>query len=218
LATKLFLRLSTTNGITLTGETVYDMVTTAGAGVSGVQPAVATTAGGTELQLFDTTGLAVAAWISGRAPVGGFTLTNTDVSGWFSETNMSANAGGRYRVFKYSGGVVTELGGGPFSDGVECSVFPTVTEMTWIGNVTDTAFAEDDRILVRLYATNVGTMGGGFTVELQIDGADGTTGDSFFNIAETVTFKAEGGGGGAAPISPYYSSYYSRMIQEGSQF
>jgi hypothetical protein len=26
------------------------------------------------------------------------------------------------------------------------------------------------------------------------------------------------GGGGGAPISPYYSSYYSRMIQEGSQF
>lgn len=27
-----------------------------------------------------------------------------------------------------------------------------------------------------------------------------------------------GGGGGAAPISPYYSSYYSQMIHEGSQF
>jgi hypothetical protein len=130
------------------------------------------------------------AWISGRAPSGGFTLTTTDVDAWCHESHMNANIGGRYRVFKRTAaGSVSELGGGPFNDGVEFGT--SAASMTWAGNVTDTAFAEDDRILVRFYITNVGTMGSGFTGTLTFNAADASDGDSFFNIAETVTFKAE---------------------------
>jgi hypothetical protein len=86
-------------------------------------------------------------------------------------------------------GTITELGGGPFDDGVEFTK-TTPTEMTWTGNPTDTAFAENERLLLRLYATNVGTMGSG-TVDLIYNGADAATGDSFLNLNETVTFKAE---------------------------
>jgi hypothetical protein len=104
---------------------------------------------------------------------------------------MNANCGGRFRVFKRTAaGVVTELGGGPFNDGVEFAV-NTPTEMLWVGNITDTAFAEDDRILVRIYITNVGTMASGHTCTLTFNAADASTGDSFFNIAETITFKAD---------------------------
>jgi hypothetical protein len=103
---------------------------------------------------------------------------------------MNANIGLRHRVFKRTAaGVVSELGGGPFDDGVEFST--SATEMLSGGNVTDTSFAENDRILIRLYITNVGTMGGGFTGTLTFNAADAATGDSYAFLSETVTFKAE---------------------------
>ncbi len=189
MATKLFLRNTTTNGITDTGDgVVYDMLTVAGAGVD--TDIVTLTDGGTQIQWTQSAGGSSIAWISGRVPSGGFTLTTTDISVWLLESNMNDEAEGRYRVFKYTPGTptITELGGGPFDDGVELGT--TITEMTWAGNVTDTAFAENDRILLRLYATNFTTMTAG-TANLQFNAADASTGDSFFNIAETVSFKAE---------------------------
>jgi hypothetical protein len=191
MATKLFLRGTQANGI---GATYFDMVTTAGSGAATA--VVDTTASGTEIQWTQTAGGSVIQWVSGRAPSGGFTLTTTDISIWAHESAAQANSGGRYRVFKRaSNGVETELGGGPFNDGVEFGT--SATEMTWVGNVTDTAFAEDDRILLKVYITNVGTMGGGRTCTLTYNAADAATGDSFLNIAETVTFKAE-----AQPLTP----------------
>lgn len=185
MATKLFLRNTQDNAI---GATYFDMITAAGG--SADTATAATTTGGTEIQL--TKNSQVIQWVSGRAPAGGFTLTTTDVSLWLAESNMNANCGGRYRVFKRAaGGTETELGGGPFDDGVE---FPVTTpiEHLWTGNVTDTAFAEDDRILLKLYITAAGgTMASGHTCTLTFNAPDAATGDSFFNIAETVAFKAE---------------------------
>lgn len=188
MATKLFLRNTTTNGITDTGDgVVYDMLPAAGAAVD--TDTVTLTDGGTEIQWTQSAGGSTIAWISGRVPAGGFTLTTTDISVWLLESNMNDEAEGRFRVFKYSPGpTITELGGGPFDDGAELGT--AITEMTWIGNVTDTAFAENDRILVRLYATNFTTMTAG-TADLKFNAANAATGDSFFNIAETVTFKGE---------------------------
>jgi hypothetical protein len=195
-ATKLFLRGSGTSGITDTGDGIlYDLSSTAGSGVAPLA-VVNTAASGTEIQWTETAGGSTLAWISGRAPAGGFTLTSTDISVWARESNMNANAGGRYRVFKRTAaGVVSELGGGPFSDGVEFTT--AALEYTWVGNVTDTAFAENDRILLRVYITNVGVMAGGFTCSLDFGAPDAQQGDSFFNIAETVAFKPED-----VPIGP----------------
>jgi hypothetical protein len=188
--TKLYLRNSSASGITDTGDGILkDLSTEAGPGVAPLA-VVNTAASGTEIQWTDTAGGSTIAWISGRAPAGGFTLTSTDISIWARESNMNANAGGRYRIFKRTAaGSVSELGGGPFNDGVE---FTTASaEYTWLGNVTDTAFAEDDRILVRIYITNIGTMAGGFTCSLDYGAPDASQGDSFLNIAETVTFKPQ---------------------------
>lgn len=150
-----------------------------------------TVASGTQIQLTKTAGGLTVAWISGRVPAGGFTLTTTDVSLWQHESNMNANIGGRFLVFRYQPGpTITELGGGPFNDGVEMSV-TTPREDLWAGNVTDQAFSEDDRLLLRVYLTNVGTMAAGHTGTLTFNAASASTGDSFFNIAETIIFKAE---------------------------
>lgn len=190
MATKLFLRNTSASGVSDSGVTYYDLLTEAGA--SSDVAVRNTVASGTELQMKKADADSnVIAWISGRVPSGGFTLTTTDISCWFKEANMSANAGGRYRVFKRTAaGSLTELGGGPFNDGVEFST--ASSEMTWTGDVTDTAFAENDRIVVKVYLTNAGgTMGADYECTLTFNAADGSSGDSFFNIAETVAFKSD---------------------------
>ncbi len=185
MATKLFLRSTHANNI---GPNYFDMITTAGAGSTTFD--VTTTAGGTEIQWTQGAGAAELLFISGRVPVGGFTLTTTDISIWAHESGTGVNAGGAFRIFKRSpDGTETELAGGLYSDGVEFTK-STPTEMTWIGNPTDTAFAEDDRVLLKIKAANVGTMGAG-TATLTYNAADAGTGDSFFNLNETVVFKPE---------------------------
>ena len=186
MATKLFLRSTQANGI---GAAYFDMLVVAGsASTTGV---VTTTASGTEIQWTKTVGGTELLFISGRAPVGGFTLTTTDISIWAHESGTGVNAGGGYRLFKRDGitSVETELLGGLYEDGVEFTK-TTPTEMAWAGNPTDTIFLENDRILLKLKAVDVGTMGAG-TATLTYNAADAGTGDSFLNIAETVSFKAE---------------------------
>lgn len=187
MATKLFLRTTQTNGI---GATYFDMVTAAGAGAATA--VVGTTTAGTEIQWTQTDGGAELLFVSGRVPAGGFTLTTTDISLWCHESGTGVDAGGAYRIFRReSDGTETELGGGLYSDGVEFTK-STPTEMTWTGNPTDTAFAENDRILLKIKAVEAaaGAMSIG-TCTLTYNAADAATGDSFFNIAETVSFKAE---------------------------
>lgn len=187
MSTKLFLRSTQTNAI---GATYFDMLAVAGAG--STTAVVATTTAGTEIQWTQTSGGAELLFISGRVPAGGFTLTATDISLWCHESGTGVDAGGAYRVFKRAAdGTESELGGGLYSDGVEFTK-DTPTEMAWTGNPTDTAFAENDRILLKIKAVEAaaGAMSVG-TCTLTYNAADAGTGDSFFNIAETVTFKAE---------------------------
>lgn len=185
MATKLFLRNTAANAI----GNFYDMLPVAGAAAAtGI---VNTAASGTQIQWTRTAAGTVLEWVSGRVPAGGFTLTGTmSFSIWAQESNAQANCGARARVFKRtSGGVETEVIGGPYNDGVEFGT--SAAEMTWTGLPTATMFAEDDRIVVRYYITNVGTMGSGRTCTITYNAADAATGDSFFQINENVTFKAE---------------------------
>lgn len=207
MATGLFLKLTKNNGI---GETYFDMdvSTTTGPTQTGV---VNTAASGTEIQWTTTAGGSVLQWVSGRAPVGGFTLTSADMSLWAKESNMSANCGGRIRIFKReANGTETEIGGGPFNDGVE---FGTAdAEFNWTANVTDTAFAEDDRILLKVYITNVGTMASGHTCTMSYEGI-GTLNSSLL-IAETVTFKPEATRS-FPPFNPYrFLPFLVRRVRE----
>lgn len=191
MATKLYLRNTTSNEITNTGDgVVYDLITTAGS--SSTTGVVNTVSGGTNIQWTKTAGGLSMAWITGRVPSGGFTLTSVDVSAWLEESNNLANARGRFRIYKYTPGTptITELGGSPFDDDkLELSTSPT--EDTWTANVTDTAFAENDRILVKFFITNNGTMGASRTCTITFNAADAATGDSFTTLAETVVFKPE---------------------------
>ncbi len=187
MATTLYLR-NLTSEITDTGDTLcYRLINIAGAASdTGV---VNTAASGTNIQWTKTAGGSTMAWISGKVPAGGFTLTSVNVSAWLEESNNAANAKGRIHIYKYTPGTptITELGASPVDTASELGSSGPA-EITWTANITDTAFAQNDRILVKFYITNNGTMGGSRTCTITFNAADAATGDSFVTLAETVTF------------------------------
>lgn len=188
MATKLFLRSAAGNSI---GGTFKDLLITAGSSLTtGV---TSTVASATEIQCTTaTSGGTVLEWISPQSPAGGWTLSGTVTFNlWAFESSTPANAGMRVRLFKRTAaGSVTEIGGGPFDKGTE---LPTaVAVQNWTGTPTSTAFAEDDRLIVRAYVTNIGTMGGSRNVTLDYNGGTAAAdGDTWVQLTENVTFKNE---------------------------
>src|SRR5262245_11082836 len=121
MATQLFLRERGTSAIGRFG----DLMTTRGpasfsdsyGGVAGTD----TVASGTQIQFTHQTSGEPAEWISGRSPAGGWTLAGTVTFNLRAlESSMNANCGARARLFKRTAaGTETEIGGGPWDDGVE---------------------------------------------------------------------------------------------------
>src|SRR5262245_415177 len=193
MATKLFLRES--DHYQSTGsEPIHDMLITAGSSLTtGV---VNTTASGTEIQWTKTAGGAVLTFLSPPLAAG-FTLATTDTMTfnlWAFESNASANCGVRVRVYKVQRDGLTggqEVNGSPFNKGTELGTSAAV--QNWTGTVgANMTFVENDRIMIRVYITNIGTMGGSFTCTLDYDGGSGgADGDSWFQLNNNVTFKTE---------------------------
>ena len=78
MSTDLFMRSTTTNGITDTGDgIVYDLIATSGGSPTGT--VTNTAASGTNIQCTDTAGGSTIAFITGRIPAGGVTLTGAGV-------------------------------------------------------------------------------------------------------------------------------------------
>jgi len=187
-ATKLFLRETTNNAI----GSYRDMVI--GAGSALTTGVVNTVASGTNIQWTKTAGGSVLEWISGKAPVGGFTLSGTiSLSIWAKESNNAANSAGRVHLYirPIATGIEVEIVGSPFDDGVEFTT--SDAEYTWTGSPTATVFLEGDRLVCKYYITNAPslTMGGSRTCTISYDAADAATGDSFCQINENVTFQTE---------------------------
>jgi hypothetical protein len=188
MATKLFLRNTLTLGRDNDGFIWQDMSSSAGSSLVSVT--APTSAGGTQIAF--TNGTTQVNFVSGRVPAGGFTLSGTMTFNiWALESNNLANCGGRAFVYRYGlDGSFNEVAGGPWNDGVEFTTAAAV--YNWTGTPTSTAFVENERIVVVYYITNVGTMGGGRTCTLNYNAATGgANGDSWFQINETVTFKAD---------------------------
>jgi len=183
MATKTFIRSTT---LLKTGY--YDLNTTAGAGATTA--VVNTAASGTNIQWTVSAGGAAMAWISQRLSAG-ITLTTSDCSIWAYSSSNSANAGARSKLYRYTAFAESDTLGGPFDDGVEFTK-TTSTEMTWAADINDVAFSAGDRIVLKLFITNVGVMGGVYTCTMDYNAADAATGDSFLNFAsQTPAFVAE---------------------------
>jgi len=147
-----------------------------------------TTASGTSIQCTKTAAGTALKWISPElsAPV---TIAGTiTLNCWAKEGAISANAGMKATVSKYSAGAE----GAAFataSKGVELTTSMAVQNFT--ATPTSTAFLPGDRIVVTWFVANVGTMGAG-TVTMDYGGKTGAAdGDTWVSFTETITFKAE---------------------------
>jgi hypothetical protein len=191
MATTLYLKSSRDNGI----DGYYDLYPVPG--IFTDTASVLSVASGTEKQWQKNAGSSpLVAWIT--PPLSdGFTLTSVDAQLRALESNVLANCGARMRLFKYSGGSESEIGGGPFDDGVEFTA--SAVTYTWTANVTDTAFAAGDRLVVKFYITNIGTMAEAYTCTMQFNQPSTAT---FITLAETVTFDTD-------PYFVNFSSYDS---------
>lgn len=154
---------------------------------------------GTDIQLTATAGGSTLAWISEPLSAG-FTLSGTVTANIYGgESAATVNAGFRVRLYKYSGGVE---GSAILTADMSTELNTTLTTArNWTGTPSSTVFATGDRIVVKLFITNVGgTMAAG-TVTGHYDGpTNASDGDSSVQINETVTMTAEGGSGGTPSI------------------
>jgi hypothetical protein len=197
--TKLYLRTTTDNGLGF-----QDLI--AAAGASNHSIVTSTTALATEIEVTEK----VVEWISGRAPAGGFTLAGPiTFNVWSAESDGTANTGLRARLFKKpKSGSEVELGG-PYDMGQELAAGTSVLN-SWTGTPPTTEFAEDDRLVLRIYVTNAGgDMGGGDFVTMDYDGStSGADYDTWIQLSQFVTFKAPGDPDGTPtppppPTGPY---------------
>lgn len=182
MATVLYIRDAATSGI----SGYKDLSTTAGS--SNTTGVVDTTSGGTNIQWTKTAGGTALAWIS-KPLASGVTISGTiTVSLWAQESATQANAKGRCRIYKYSSSTETEFTGSPFDD--DLAELPTsMTENTWTGTASgNNVFSAGDRIVVKFFITNNGTMGSGRTCTMNYDAAAAATGDSFVQFNENLTF------------------------------
>jgi len=185
-ATSLYLRNTTQNGI----GTFRD--TSLAAGSSTVTGVVNTAASGTNIQWTDTAGGAVLEWVSGRSPAGGWTFAGAGSAPVYChESDAAANAGLRLRLYKRTAaGVETEIANSPWDAAAEFATAKATVSRAF--TPTSTSFAEDDRLVIRLFINGQGgTMAAGHTCTLTYNGSSGNTANSRIIIAENVAFKEE---------------------------
>lgn len=138
------------------------------------------------IQWTATAGGAALSWISpplaGSVTISGTFTLNT----WASESNNLCNCGQRVVVKRYTGGAegATVIDS---SRGTEMT--NSVVNQNWTGTPSSTAFSAGDRIVVRWYLTNVGTMGANRTSTADYNGtANAADGETYVQFTETFAF------------------------------
>lgn len=180
------------------------------------------TNGGNNIQWTKTLGGSVAEWISPRTPAGGFTLSgNITFNIWARESNLNDECTIAARVFRRTPeGVETEISGGPFSFVTELTA--SFAANNWTGTPSaGLAFAEDDRLVLRLYAMATTTMtAGNADISTNWSVAD-AQGDSFITLTETVAWKTETitrtiktSGGDYSLVSSWESANQSDLVTD----
>lgn len=138
----------------------------------------------------------------------GVTITGTvTLNVWMREFAMADNVGAQVMVDRCSstGAFISTIVNS--EKGTELTT--TMAAQNWTATPTSTTLATGDRIRVRVYGNDVGTMGAGGVFYLQAGAATaGATGDSYVTFTETITE-------GAAPAGrvPYVSPYPQLLAQ-----
>lgn len=184
MATKLFVKKFANSGPSLTSYFYTNTVAALGGSTNSVTTA---TASGTNIQCTKTAGGTALAWVSqpfsATATISGDITVNTRAK----ESGAAVNSKMRCRVYILSAGVETQFGSG------DASAELTTSDAAQNFTITPTsqAFAIGDRLVIKFFVTNAGTMAAG-TVTMTYGGATGAAaGDTYISLTENVTFTTE---------------------------
>ncbi len=219
MASRLYLR-NLTPGPTI-GTALRLMLPGRGSTGTPASGVVLLTAGGNQINWTQTSGGTVLEFVTPRVPSGGFTLDgNVTFNIWANESNNNDEMTISARLYqRHTNGTETEVPGGPFSYVTELT--NTIAVNNWTGNPTSTAFAEDERLVVRFFADATTTMTAG-TGTLRYDTSTvGGTGDSYIELTETVDWKTETitktiktSGGDYALLSTWEAAQQSDLVTD----
>lgn len=125
-------------------------------------------------------------WIS--KPLNAVTISGTvTFNFWMSESNMSANVGAQAIVYRCDSLGVIQSTIINSEKGVELPV-TTRAAQNWTAAPTSTAIGSGERIAIRVFGNDVGTMGSGFSFDYSQGAASGgVDGDSFVTFTETIS-------------------------------
>lgn len=146
-------------------------------------------------------GTAFYRWFSPPLSTGLTISGNIDFNISCSESNAALNAGMRMIVYRWSvqvGGVVSTII--TSADTTECSSGPVQRRAIAAAALTSTVMEAGDRLVFQVEVRNVGGSWGGngsYTSTLQFNAAAGSTGDTFANFANTISFAADTNNGRA---------------------
>ena len=150
-----------------------------------------TTASGTDIQCTDTSGGTALKWITKpMLEAVSVSATAMFINFWAKESNALANTGMGCKMLLYTAGAESTVFGGFAASAAELT---TTSARTFDGcvygtsNLTAQTVAAADRIVLKPYVNNVGTMAPGYAVTLAYDGpTEGADGDSFVEVNEVL--------------------------------
>lgn len=174
-----------------------NLVRDAGLGVAGANTVAGPTSG---VQI----GSITRSWWT--QPLSAVTISGTvTLNVWMSETNMSANVGAQVTIDWYDNSGTSLKGTVLNSEkGTEVPV-TTRAAQNWTAAPTSSALANGDRLRIRVWGNDVGTMGSGFGFEFASGAPSAAAdGDSWVQFTEAVSLYT------AAPSLVYHDRKVAR--------
>lgn len=172
-----------------------------------------TTGSGDNIAATDTAGGTALKWITKPLLAAATLVTKVQCNIWAKESNASANAGVGIQLVNYTAAAEDQT----FldsNDTVECGTSAAAMRWTTVA-ATSQAFAAGDRLVVKLQAVAVGTMGASQTVTIDYGGPTaGADGDTYLDIIESFRVNESQFGSGATPYLNVAPGRLTGMIDE----
>lgn len=177
-----------------------------------------TTASGTRIQCTDTSGGSNIAWIT-KPFLADVALSATPMflNIWGGESNAAANANVYVELQEYASGAEGAQGGiAGHAPNAELTT-TTATRNAYVTTaLTATTIDAGNRLVIKLFVANTGTMAPGYAVTIDYDGpTEGADGDTFIEVNESIRTNERQMRTGSYPTATQLSPAFYQQIIDG---
>ncbi|WP_242344287.1 cytochrome c3 family protein [Anaeromyxobacter terrae] len=170
------------------------------AGTAAVQATTNTTNAGTRINWTATAGGTQLAWLSPPLAAAYSFGAAATCNVWARESNAAANTTVRCEFFRYTTSEAGTALCAASRTAAEVSA-TTMTQYSWTCTPTTTSFAAGDRVAIRLYVANLGTMAAGYQQLGQYDGTSAQSALTYVTLPGAPSFRTTTVGNGTDPAS-----------------